>query len=65
MSEFNKVRKEPVFQTPSEMTAQTPLETPVDIGQLSGGEYQQFASETLTSKKKREVGGSARPLRHS
>ena len=53
-NEFNKVAKEGVAVTPSEMGAETPLTTPADIGQKSGGEYQAFASETAKSKKKRE-----------
>jgi len=54
MSEFNKLPKKSVSETPSEMGTETPLETPVDVGQLSGGEVQQFASETAASKKRRE-----------
>jgi len=54
MSEMNRIPKGPVFETPSEMTAETPLTSPADVGQLSGGEVQQFASETAASKKRRE-----------
>ena len=55
-NQFNKVPKKSVSETPSEMEFSTPLETPADVGQLSGGEYQQFASETAKSKKKRQAG---------
>jgi len=55
-NQFNEVPKKSVSETPSEMGAETPLETPADVGQLSGGEYQQFSSETAASKLKRETG---------
>jgi len=56
MSESNKLPKGPVSETPSETTSESPLVSPLDVGQLSGGEYQQFASETAKSKKKRQAG---------
>ena len=56
MSESKKLPKGPTLVSPSEMEFETPLTTPADIGQKSGGEYQQFASETAKSKKKREAG---------
>jgi len=40
-------------KTPSETSIQQPAQTPVNIGQESGGEFQQFASETDKSRKER------------
>ena len=56
MSEFNKLPKGPVSETPSQTTSESPLVSPLDTGQLSGGQVQQFLSETPASKKKRESG---------
>jgi hypothetical protein len=56
MSEPNKLPKGGVSETPSETTSESPLTSPVDVGQLSGGQVQQFLSETLASKAKREAG---------
>ena len=56
MSESKKLPKGPTLVSPSEMEFETPLTSPADVGQLSGGEVQQFSSETAKSKKKRESG---------
>jgi len=56
MSESNKLPKGPVSETPSETTSESPLVSPLDTGQLSGGQVQQFLSETPASKLKRESG---------
>lgn len=42
--QFKQVPKTGQSTSPSETILEQPATTPVDIGQLSGGEYQQFAS---------------------
>ena len=50
---FNQVPTKGQSHSPSETSLEQPATTPFEVGDISGGEYQQFASETGESKRMR------------